>query len=52
MNGKRGSFWQDNLGWILIGLGVLILMLIGTFIFKDVLIHYIKQAADIFRFGA
>lgn len=52
MRGKRGGLWQDNLGWILIGAAVLILALIALYIFRDVVIHYIKQAMDLFKFGA
>ena len=48
--GKRGIA-MDFMGWLIIGISVLVVMLIGIFILKDKGMGAIDYLNNLFRFG-
>lgn len=48
---KKASFIQENLGWLLLALGGLIVILIGYMILTGKGIGFINKIRDLFRFG-
>lgn len=48
---KKGQFIQENLGWLLITLGVLVVIIIGYAIFTGKGLGFINKIRDLFRFG-
>jgi len=48
---KKASFIQENLGWLLLALGVLIVFLIGYMILTGKGIGFINKIRELFRFG-
>jgi len=49
--GKRGTFLTDNLGWILIGILVLAIVVIGIIILTGKGSNALGYIQDLFRFG-
>lgn len=48
---KKAQFLQENLGWLLLALGVLIVVLVGYSIFTGKGLGFINKIRDLFRFG-
>jgi len=43
---KRGGFWQDNIGWLIFGVLIIIFVSIGYFIFSgkaSSIIEFVKN---------
>ncbi|MEK6890586.1 MAG: hypothetical protein AABX03_00445 [Nanoarchaeota archaeon] len=49
MKGKKGGFWQDNLGWILLGILVLVFVIGGFIILKQKDSSAIEFIKNLFR---
>ena len=48
---KKAQFIQENLGWLLLALAVLIVVLIGYIILTGKGIGFINKIKNLFRFG-
>lgn len=51
LKNKKGQFIQENLGWLLLTLGVLVVILIGYAIITGKGIGFITKIKNLFRFG-
>jgi uncharacterized protein (UPF0333 family) len=48
---KKGQFLQENLGWLLFALAVLVVVFIGYMILTGKGLGFINKIRDLFRFG-
>jgi hypothetical protein len=48
---KKAQFIQENLGWLLLGLGVLIVVILGYVILTGKGLGFLDKIKNLFRFG-
>lgn len=48
---KRAAFEMDSLGWIIVGIIVLVVVVLGLFVLKDKGIGAMSYLNNLFKFG-
>jgi hypothetical protein len=51
LKNKKAQFIQENLGWLLLALGVLIVVLIGYALLTGKGLGFLDKIKNLFRFG-